>query len=97
MEDHRRPPRLSEQMADELNLEIELAAALRTTAAPPQAWVEAAAAIPAMLADLEAIDRLVAQGDFRAAFARDPDQALTDAGLTPSVPLVSAVRERLAA
>lgn len=84
-------------MADELNREIELAAALRTTAAPPQAWVDAAVAIPAMLADLDAIDRLVASGAFRAAFAADPERALTDAGLVPSVPLVAAVRERLAA
>jgi hypothetical protein len=84
-------------MADELDLEIELAAALRTTPAPPPAWIEAAVAIPAMLADLDAVDRLVAQGDFRDAFAQDPERALTDAGLTPSVPLVAAVRERLAA
>lgn len=84
-------------MADELHREIELAAALRSTAAPPQAWIDAAVAIPATLADLEAIDRLVASGEFRDAFARDPLQALTDAGLVPSVPLVVAVRERLAA
>jgi hypothetical protein len=84
-------------MANELNLEIELAAALRTTAAPPQAWIDAAVAIPATLADLESIDRLVASGEFRDAFARDPQQALQDAGLEPSVPLVAAVRERLAA
>jgi hypothetical protein len=83
-------------MANELNLEIELAAALRATAAPPQAWIDAAAAIPAMLTDLESIDRLVASGDFRDAFARDPERALVDAGLEPSVPLVAAVRERLA-
>jgi hypothetical protein len=84
-------------MADDLSEEIELAAALRATAAPPQAWIDAAAAIPAMLKDLEAIDRLVATGEFRDAFARDPAQALTEAGLTPSVPLVTAVRERLSA
>jgi hypothetical protein len=83
-------------MADDLNLEIELAAALRTTAAPPQAWIDAAVAIPATLADLDAIDRLVTSGDFRDRFAADPEQALTAAGLVPSVPLVSAVRERLA-
>ncbi len=78
-------------MADEL----ELAAALRTTAAPPQAWIDAAVAIPAMLADLDAIDRLVASGEFRAAFAADPEYALRGAGLEPSVPLATAVRERL--
>jgi len=83
-------------MADELHHEIELAAALRTTAAPPQAWIDAAVAIPAMLADLEAIDRLIASGEFRDAFAADPQRALQDAGLTPTVPLVAAVRERLA-
>jgi hypothetical protein len=84
-------------MADDLNREIELAAALRETAAPPQAWIDAAVAIPAMLADLDAVDGLVASGEFRDAFARDPQAALTDAGLVPSVPLVVAVRERLAA
>jgi hypothetical protein len=84
-------------MPDDLNLEIELAAALRTTAAPPQAWVDAAVAIPATLADLDSIDRLVSSGAFRDAFATDPERALTEAGLTPSVPLVAAVRERLAA
>jgi hypothetical protein len=84
-------------MANELNLEIELAAALRATAAQPRAWIDAAAAIPAILPDLESVDRLVASGDFRAAFASDPQRALVDAGLTPSVPLVAAVRERLAA
>jgi hypothetical protein len=84
-------------MADELNHELELAAALRTTAAPPQAWIDAAVAIPAMLADLDAIDRLVASGEFRDAFAADPARALSEAGLEPSVPLVAAVRERLSA
>jgi len=84
-------------MADDLNHEIELAAALRTTAGPPQAWIDAAVAIPATLADLASIDRLVASGAFRDAFARDPQRALTDAGLEPSVPLLCAVRERLAA
>jgi hypothetical protein len=83
-------------MADDLNREIALAAALRTTAAPPQAWIDAAVAIPATLADLDAIDRLVAEGAFRDAFAADPARALSEAGLTPSVPLVAAVRERLA-
>jgi hypothetical protein len=81
---------------DDLTNEIELAAALRTTSTPPQAWIDAAVAIPAMLADLASIDRLVASGAFRDAFAQDPERALTEAGLTPSVPLVSAVRERLA-
>jgi hypothetical protein len=66
------------------------------TAAPPDAWVQAACAIPDMLADLEAVERLAADEDwFAPAFAADPDAALRRAGFAVSAPLRSAVRARL--
>ena len=45
-------------MANELNLEIELAAALRTTAAPPQAWIDAAVATRQDGGDFDAVTLL---------------------------------------
>ncbi len=98
MEDPHWRLRLLEGMTeDPLQPELDIAAALRLTASPPAAWIEAAIAIPATLADLDAIDRLVEDAAFRAAFAADARRALADAGLEPSPPLVHAVRERLSA
>ncbi len=81
---------------DPLAAELRLANALRMTAAPPQAWVEAAVMLPSTLGDLDAVERLIAEPSFRAAFARDPESALTAAGLPSSQPVLAAVRERLA-
>lgn len=85
-------------MEDPLAPELHLATALRLTAPAPDAWVQAAAAIPALLADLAAIEQLAAaEAWFRPAFAADPDAALTRAGFTVTAPLRDAVRERLGA
>jgi hypothetical protein len=78
-----------------LTPETELVAALRLTAAPPPAWVDAAAMIPSTLGDLDQLERLAADPSFRARFAADPAQAVERAGLTPSTPVLAALRERL--
>jgi hypothetical protein len=82
-------------MDDSLTPELELVNALRMTAAPPQAWVDAAAMLPSTLGDLEEIEQLVTSPDFRDAFAGDPERALRDSGLPTSSLLLMAFRERL--
>jgi hypothetical protein len=82
-------------MDDPLTAEAELVAALRLTAAPPAAWVEAAALIPETLGDLDALERLVDTPEFRERFAAAPEHALQQAGLDPSGPLLDALHERL--
>ncbi|HWC86402.1 MAG TPA: hypothetical protein VG388_07680 [Solirubrobacteraceae bacterium] len=84
-------------MNDPLTPELEIIAALRMTAAPPQAWIDAAAMLPSTLGELAAIERVIARPEFRHAFALDPERTLADFGLPASPPLVTAVRERLAA
>jgi hypothetical protein len=85
-------------MEDPLAPELHLATALRLTAPAPAAWVQAASAIPALLADLASIEQLAASESwFRPAFEADPDAALERAGFAVSVPLRDAVRERLGA
>jgi hypothetical protein len=84
-------------MDDALNPELKLVAAVRMTAAPPQAWIDAAAMLPSTLGELGEIERLVAAPEFRDAFALDPESALADRGLPASRPLVTALRERFAA
>jgi hypothetical protein len=81
---------------DPLSREFELARALRITAAPPLAWIEAAAMIPSTLGDLGALERLVAAPGFRRAFAADPQRAVEESGLPVSEPLLAAIREQLA-
>jgi hypothetical protein len=76
--------------------DLDLIRALRLTAAPPQAWIDAAAMIPSTLGDLDRIEAVVADPGFRANFARDPAQALADEGLPSTAPVMAAVRERLA-
>jgi hypothetical protein len=83
-------------MEDPLAPELRLARALRVTAPVPDAWVQAASAIPDLLADLASIERLAAAEPwFRPAFTADPDAALTRAGFTATAPLRVAVAERL--
>lgn len=82
-------------MSDPLLPETRLVAALKLTAGPPPAWLEAAALIPSTLGDLDAIERVVDSAAFREQFARDPLDAVTQAGLTPSRPLLAALRDRL--
>jgi hypothetical protein len=84
-------------MDDALTPELKLVAALRMTAAPPQAWIDAAAMLPTTLGELAEIERLVTAPEFRDAFVLDPEGALADFGLPASRPVVTAVRERLAA
>lgn len=83
-------------MSDPLSIEAELVAALKLTAAPPQAWVDAAALLPSTLGDLGEIEQLVASPEFRRSFAGDPHAAMAGAGLSPSGPLVRALQARLA-
>jgi hypothetical protein len=72
-----------------------LADALKLTADPPAAWIEAAVLIPSTLGDLAAIERLASDAEFRARFQDDPSSAVTAAGLTPSAPVLAALREHL--
>lgn len=83
-------------MQDPLHTEAELVAALKLTAGPPRAWIEAAAVIPSTLGDLADIEQAVASAEFRERFVQDPRTAVTQAGLTPSRPLIDALRARLA-
>lgn len=82
-------------MSDALHTEAKLVAALKLTAPPPQAWIEAATLLPSTLGDLDGIERAVASSEFRALFHRDPDAAITQAGLEPSSRLIAALRDRL--
>jgi hypothetical protein len=82
-------------MPDPLKQELELVAALKLTAPPPHAWIEAAAMIPSTVGDLDSIERIVASAGFRQRFDHDPHAALADVGLTPTEPLVAALRDRL--
>ena len=93
MEDPRRPERLITYMSDPLRIEAELVAALKLTAAPPQAWIDAAALLPSTLGEIE---QLVASPEFRRRFAADPHAAVAGVGLSPSEPLVRALQARLA-
>ena len=83
-------------MPDALHTEAELVAALKLTAEPPQAWIEAAALLPSTLGDLDRIERAVASSEFLLQFERDPHDAISEAGLVPSEQLVDALRDRLA-
>ena len=83
-------------MSDPLRIEAELVAALKLTAPPPEAWIDAAALLPSTLGDLDAIEQVVASDEFRRHFAVDPEAAVQDAGLTASEPLVRALQARLA-
>ena len=96
MEDPRRSERLITYMSDPLRTEAELVAALKLTAAPPQAWIDAAALLPSTLGDLEEIEQLAASPEFRRRFAADPHAAVAGVGLSPSEPLVRALQARLA-
>jgi hypothetical protein len=82
-------------MSDALHTEAQLVAALKLTAGPPQAWIEAAALLPSTLGDLNRIERAVGSREFREQFARDPRDAIVQAGLEPSEQLVEALRTRL--
>jgi hypothetical protein len=82
-------------MDDPVLPEAALADALKLTADAPAAWIEAAVLIPSTLGDLSAIERLASDAQFRARFDEDPSGAVAAAGLTPSAPLLVALRERL--
>lgn len=82
-------------MDDPVLPEAALADALKLTADAPTAWIEAAVLIPSTLGDLSAIERLASDAEFRARFQDDPSAAVTAAGLTPTAPLLAALRDRL--
>lgn len=81
-------------MSDVLHTEAELVAALKLTARPPQAWIEAAALLGSTLGDLDRIEQAVGSPEFREWFQRDPHEAIVQAGLEPSEQLVEALRLR---
>ena len=83
-------------MDDPVKAELELVAALKLTAAPPEAWVEAAALIPTMVGELATIEALIARPEFRERFALQPQDALTAEGLPATPTMVAAIRDRLA-
>jgi hypothetical protein len=82
-------------MDDPVLCEAAIADALRLAADAPAAWVDAAVLIPSTLGDLSQIERLASDAEFRARFRKDPCGAVAAAGLTPSVSLLAALRERL--
>lgn len=81
----------------DVNREAKLIEALRVTAAPPQAWIDAASLIPSTFCDLAALERLIEDPAFRAHFDRDPGAAVRDAGLPDSAPVLAELRARLRA
>lgn len=84
-------------MKDPLSPEFELVQALRLTAGPPGAWIEAAAMIPETLRELADLDRLVASHEFHTRFREDPRAALVHAGLDPTPVILAALDERITA
>lgn len=82
-------------MVSSMEEDLDLIRALRLTADPPQPWIDAAALIPSTLGDLERIEALVEDPAFRASFEHDPAQALRDAGLPTTAPVMAAVRDSL--
>ena len=82
-------------MSQRLESDARLVDALRLTGDPPQAWIAAAALIPAMLGDLGSIERVVASPEFRSRFLESPLTAVEDAGLPATPALVSALRAEL--
>jgi hypothetical protein len=83
-------------MSDRLSDDERMVEALRVTANPPQAWIEAAALIPATLGDLDGIEGLIASPAFRSRFVESPESAVTEAGLPASPALVAALRAEFA-
>jgi len=82
-------------MDDPILIQAALAEALKLTADAPAAWIEAAVLIPSTLGDLAELERLASDPEFRARFQADPTGAVTAAGLTPTAPVLSALREHL--
>jgi hypothetical protein len=82
-------------MDDPILIQAALAEALELTADAPAAWIEAAVLIPSTLGDLAELERLASDPEFRARFQDDPMGAVTAAGLTPTAPVLSALREHL--
>lgn len=79
----------------DVNREAKLIEALRTTAAPPRAWIEAASLIPSTLGDLAELERLIEDPAFRERFDRNPRAAVLDAGLPDSELVLAELRARL--
>jgi hypothetical protein len=82
-------------MDDPIPIQAALADALKLTADAPAAWIEAAVLIPSTLGDLAELERLASDPEFRVRFQDDPTGAVTAAGLTPTAPLLTALREHL--
>lgn len=83
-------------MDDPIAPEAALVAALKLTAPPPEAWVEAATLLPSTLGELDRIQDVTSSPAFRERFATDPATALAEAGLPTSPALMAAMRFRLA-
>jgi hypothetical protein len=83
-------------MSERLDADERMVEALRLTATPPRAWIDAALEIPATLGDLASVERLLASPEFRSRFGESPDSAVRDAGLTATPALVAALRAELA-
>ena len=82
-------------MDDPILTQAALADALKLTADAPAAWIEAAVLIPSTLGDLAELERLASDPEFRSRFLDDPTGAVTAAGLTPTAPLLTALREHI--
>jgi hypothetical protein len=83
-------------MSDRIEDDERLVRALRMTREPPQAWIDAAALIPATLGALESIEQLIASSAFRSRFAESPESAVAEAGLSTSPALLGALRAEFA-
>ena len=83
-------------MQDPLQEEAALVAALRLTAGPPRAWIEAAPVLPTTVAEPGMVERAVNDQDFRERLANEAHDAPANAGLKASDELRAASRSRLA-
>lgn len=73
-----------------------LARLLRALPPAPPAWVEAAAALPSLRAQLDGlVARAEADAGFRAQVLADMEDALRATGLAPDAPALAALRARL--
>ena len=62
----------------------------------PRGWVEAAEELPLARRGLDAlVARAEADAEFRARVVADLESALADEGITPSLPILHALRDRL--
>jgi hypothetical protein len=76
--------------------EVGLAHLLRLLPPAPEAWVTAASELPRLQTGLDHVLALAdADAEFRQALLKDPETALTGAGVEPEPRVVERIRSRL--